>query len=159
MTRFPETTSFVRPRYPFRPRLKFTAHIETVRKKAWAAYHGLRGLPSRLWGVSTKVMVRLKRAFVTPVLEYACQVWVTARKSTLKRLESVQTAALRSATGVRWSTSQEPLEIYSGVWPLEVRREFLSGSLFYRIRSICPEEHRWRLCITSLSVHRFLWAS
>ena len=125
----------------FDPRLKFTAHIETVRKKAWAAFHGLRELTSRLWGASTKIMVRLFRAFVTPVLEYACQVWATARKSTLKRLESVQTAALRCATGALWSTSQAAMEVYCGVWPLEVRREFLCVSLFYRIRSLCPEEH------------------
>jgi len=110
----------------FDPCLKFETHVDNVRKKTWAAYHGLRSLTSRFWGISTEIMVRLYQAYVTPCMEYACQVWATANPSVLKRLEPVQSAALRTATGALWSTSQDALEAYCGVWPLKVRREFLS---------------------------------
>jgi len=125
----------------FDPGLTFESHVEKVRTKAWGAYHQLRSLTSRFWGVSTKEMVRLYQAYVTPCLEYACQVWATANQSVLMRLEPIQTAALRTATGALWSTSQESLQAYCGVWPLSVRREFLSASLFCRIRGLPHESH------------------
>ena len=117
----------------FDQRLTFRAHIERVRQKAWAAFHKVRSMTSRYWGASTLLMVRLYRSFVTPCLEYACQVWSAAPMSSLRLLDPVQTAGLRVATGATWSTSQEALEVYCGVWPLQIRREFLclSSYCFY----------------------------
>jgi len=125
----------------FDPNMSFESHVEKVRLRAWGAYHQLRSLTTRFWGVSTKIMVRLYQAYVTPCLEYACQVWATANQSVLKRLEPIQTAALRTATGALWSTSQDALQVYCGVWPLVVRREFLSSSQLCRIRALPRDSH------------------
>ena len=92
-------SSYNGQRRNFDQHLTFRSHIERVRQKAWAAYHQIRNMTSRFWGVSTLVMVRLYRSFVCPILEYACQVWSTAPSRFLRTLEVIQRSCLRTASG------------------------------------------------------------
>ena len=125
----------------FDPRMTFKSHIKRVRQKAWGAFHRIRKYTSRFWGASLKIMILLYRAYVQPVLESACAVWCLASESTLKTLTPIHTAALRAAVGAKSSTSREALNVYCGVWSLEMWREYLCSRAFLRIKRLLVNHH------------------
>jgi len=49
--------------------------------------------------------------------------------------------ALRAATGAKWTTSREALDIYCGLWPLDMRREFLCTVTLLRIMRLDAAKH------------------
>jgi len=81
------------------------------------------------------------KSFVQPVLEYACPVWCSAKDTVLRSLDPVHYAALRAVTGARWTTSREALDVYCGVWPLDMRREFLCTVTMLRIMRLDAAVH------------------
>ena len=100
-------------------KLKFKVHIEQVERKALRSLDLLRRV--RVTEViSTKCMLQLYKALITPQLEYATAVW---QIGDCGGLEKVQRKGLAMCLGV---PGLEALEVEAGVKPLSFRREELA---------------------------------
>ena len=103
-------------------KLKFDVHTEQIERKALRSLDLLRRV-KETESISTKCMLQLYKALITPQLEYAASVWQVGDCSVL---EKVQRKGLAMCLGVPGTASIEALEVEAGVKPLRVRREELA---------------------------------
>ena len=83
-------------------------------------------LSSPEWGGDTDTLLTLYKSLILSKLDYACQVYGSARPSYLKMLNPIQNQGLRLAMGA-YRTSPEPsLHAEAHVLPLEHRRKQLT---------------------------------
>ena len=103
-------------------KLKFDVHTEQVERKALRSIDLLRRV-KETETISTKCMIQLYKALITPQLEYAASVWQIGDCGVL---EKVQRKGLVMCLGVPGTAGIEALEVEAGVKPLSVRREELA---------------------------------
>ena len=99
--------------------LKFSKHISATEQKANRSV-GLLAQLSKVEGFTTKNLLRVYKALVQPILEYASPVWQNA--GDCQKLEEVQRKGLALCLGVPLTSSREALEVELAVKPLEIRR-------------------------------------
>ena len=103
-------------------KLKFDVHTEQIERKALRSLDLLRRV-KETESISTKCMLQLYKALITPQLEYAASVWQVGDCSVL---EKVQRKGLAMCLGVPGTAGIVALEVEAGVKPLRVRREELA---------------------------------
>ena len=123
--------------------LKWDAHIAHINAKASKRLFYIRQL--KYAGLTVKDLVRVYKALVRPVCEYACPVWSTCLPKCLSDiLESIQSRALKIIL------PHEPYEVALDLLNLQTlldRREQMCSSLFneisspsHRLHSLMPEK-------------------
>jgi hypothetical protein len=79
-------------------RLTWSKHIDQVRKKAAQRLGALGPLLNRISGLSIRNGVLLYKQLIRPMMDYTCQVWISAARSHIKRVRVLQSKCLRIAT-------------------------------------------------------------
>ena len=100
-------------------------HINYVVERCKTRLNIIRCLVGTHWGADTKTLLILYRAIIRPILDYACQIFISALPTIINKLNAIQYISLRIITGALPFTSLESLLIECGEMPLDIRRKYL----------------------------------
>ncbi|XP_008483690.1 uncharacterized protein LOC103520381 [Diaphorina citri] len=114
-------------------RLTWKDHIIYTKAKAMKAMNILKILNNRNNGVNRKVLLRLYKTYVRPIIEYGAPIYNSAPKAILNKLDPIQNTAIRIATGAFKSSRIENLLVDAGEPPLHIRREYLSNNYMSKV--------------------------
>ena len=104
----------------FDPKLTFNQHIDNTKEKATKTVKLLKALTSTTWGKQKETIVTTYKTITRPVIEHASTIWSsTASKTNIKKLQTVQNIALRTATGCTADTNTQHLHNETLVLPLQ----------------------------------------
>ena len=87
------------------------------------------------WGADRKVLLRLYRTLVRSKLDYGCIVYVSARQSYLRKLNSIHDQGLRLALGAFRTFPVNSLYAEANEPSLNLRRKKLSLQYYLRLKS------------------------
>ena len=113
-------------------RLNWKKHIEQLKTKCLKSLTLLKCLSKQSWGADRKSMLKIYRATTRAQLDYGCEVYASAPRSYLKKLNAIHHQAIRLCTGAFRSSPTPSLLTEAGEPPLENRREELIIKLFIR---------------------------
>ena len=87
----------------------------------------IKALAGSTWGFTTETLVATYKAFVSPILNYAANIWFTQLFSShLDKLEMIQNKAQRITTGCPLKAAVSPFRAETGVIPLRAHLEHCS---------------------------------
>ena len=129
----------------FDKKLTFIAHLKDLRLRCQKALNALKIFCSPEWGGDTEILLQLYRSLIRSKLDYACQVYGSARKSYIEMLDPIQNQGLRLALGAYRTSPVKSLEAEAHELPLYLRRKKLS--LQYAIKISSTPENPAHNCI------------
>jgi ribonuclease HI len=107
----------------FDQRLNWTEHINKVTDNCKNKINLLRSLTGHQWGASKTALLKIYRTLIRPRLEYGSELFFTATKKSLQKIETIQNTCLRIATGAMKGTSTDALLQECGELPIALRRK------------------------------------
>lgn len=110
----------------FDEKLKWEAHIRQLKQHCQNGLNLLKTLSSQTWGADSTTLLRIYRALIRSKIDYGSISYSTAKKSVLKKLDTIHNTALRLAMGAYRTSPVESLYTEANEPPLEIRRHFLS---------------------------------
>lgn len=116
----------------FDQRLRWRQHIENLKIKCIKSLDILKCLSNTKWGSDRTLLLRLYRSLVRSKLDYASFIYWTASEHTLKKLDPVHNAAIRTCLGAFRSSPVVSLYAESGEPSLHYRREQLALQFYAR---------------------------
>ena len=124
--------------------LTWGPHCSLSCQKAAKKVNTLKALSGPTWGQQKETLLNSYKALVQPVPEYACPVWTpAAAPSTIEKLQKVQNAALRVATGCTTMSSKQHLHDESKILP--IRRHIRMKSVQQQLTHHIPNHPGSRL--------------
>ena len=117
-------------------RLSWIPRLKDLRVRCQRAMSILKCLSWTAWCADRLSLLRIYKALIQSKLDYGCQVYSSATKTTLRMLDSVHHQALRLCTGAFRSYPVESLYVDSGGPFLYVRRKKLSLQFYARLKSM-----------------------
>lgn len=103
-------------------RLTFASHIKKVVEKCKKGVNVLRCLAGVDWGATRYSLKRIYCAMIRPIIDYGGIVYSSAAPSILKKVNGVQSQALRIACGAFRTSPISALQVEMAEMPLEIRR-------------------------------------
>ena len=113
--------------------LRFNKHIDYIRTDCLRRLNLLKLVSHNSWGADMKTLLRLYTAIIKPKLEYGQEAYGSTCVSNLKKLDPIQNAAMRIATGAFRSSPAMSLEILTGTKPLAASRRERLASYIIRV--------------------------
>ena len=102
--------------------LRFNSHVSNIVAKTRKRVNIIRCLSSKDWGCSLEQQRSLYITYIRMVLEYASPGWSSwISESSLRTLQTVQNAALRSIASLYKSCPEDFLHLETGIEPLRYR--------------------------------------
>ena len=117
-------------------KLSYIPHIKTLKGKCIKRMDLLKCLSRLSWGADGTCLLRLYRSLIRSKLDYACQIYSSATKTSLKMLDSVHHQAIRLCTGAFRTSPIHSLYAESGEPSLFYRRDELILRLYVRLLSM-----------------------
>ena len=88
------------------PKLTFSTHIHNILVQAHKLLQMIKALTATGWGKHKETLLATYKAVMRPALVYACSIWSPLASSTsINKLQVMQNAALRTATGCTQDTN------------------------------------------------------
>lgn len=116
-------------------KLYWKEHIQNTTKKCKKYLNILKSISSINWGCDYKSLLMFYKSFILARIDYGSIVYSSARKSTLKPLDSIQREALSIALGAYRTSPYLSLCSETSVPPLNYRRDYLLTSYYSKILS------------------------
>ena len=92
------------------PKLTYSTHIHNISVQAHKPLQIIKALTATGWGKQKETLMATYKAVMRPALEYASSVWSPIASSTsINKLQVMQNAALRTATGCSQDTNIQHL--------------------------------------------------
>ena len=92
------------------PKLTYSTHIHNISVQAHKPLQIIKALTATGWGKQKETLMATYKAVMRPALEYASSVWSPIASSTsINKLQVMQNAALRTATGCTQDTNIQKL--------------------------------------------------
>ena len=92
------------------PKLTYSTHIHNISVQAHKPLQIINALTATGWGKQKETLMATYKAVMRPALEYVSSVWSPIASSTsIKKLQVMQNAALRTATGCTQDTNIQHL--------------------------------------------------
>ena len=104
-------------------RLTFSAHIDHIKQKCSRRLNLLRSISGTTWGADRKTLLYLYTSLIRPVIEYNAFLFDNISTTQSNRLEVIQNAALRVATGALKTTNTYTMNIETNIPQLASRRK------------------------------------
>ena len=77
--------------------LSFKDHIEIITKKCQKRLNLLKAIRGRNWGASPETIMYTYKAYIRPILEYGCTLFAFEDQSLLKKIQNIETSAIKIA--------------------------------------------------------------
>ena len=116
------------------PKLNFKTHIETLVTKARKRLNLLKIVSHLPWGKDTKTLLHLATSLIRSKLIYGQEVYYTASKSYLQRVQSIDSKAIKIALGVPIHTNTIKCYHAANILPIHDQRKLAASK--YVIRSL-----------------------
>lgn len=107
----------------FDARLTWNVHIDNIVTKCKKVLNVMRCLVGTEWGADRSALKTIYIGLIRSVMDYGCVVYGLASKTLLKKLDVIQTQALRIFSGAFKTTSVPVLQVEMRVMPLALRRQ------------------------------------
>ena len=120
-------------------RLSMTKHVQHIKSKCARRMNLFRCIAGTDFGADRQTLLQLYKTLVLPVIEYGSVVYAGGSESTLKKLDTIQNAFLRIATGAMKTTPIPSLLVEAVVTPLSLRR--MEQSLRYANKIMYHPDH------------------
>ncbi|GBN43431.1 hypothetical protein AVEN_119220-1 [Araneus ventricosus] len=130
----------------FDRKLTFLLHIKLLRKKCEKSLNILKVLSTTTWGADRNSMIKIYKATVLSKIDYGCEIYGSARKSVLQKLDPVHHTDLRLCSGAFRTSPVQSLYVDCSKPSLTFRRNILSLKYYFRIESnTCHPFHNFKL--------------
>ena len=109
----------------FDHQLTWSKHIKTLTQKCQKDLNLMKMVSGTSYGADKKTLIRLYTTLIRSKIDYGCQTYNCASATQLKKLNVIQAAALRTATGAYKGTQNFSLEVECDIMPLQKCRDEL----------------------------------
>ena len=130
----------------FDRRLTWKEHLDHIISKCSTRINMLRAISGSSWGANQGTLHLFYKQYIRPVLEFGAEVYISACKTQLKRLDSIQYQSLKIATGAYKTTSLAALQVLCNEFPLEITRKLISDKYKFRLNAYYGT-HPTKTCI------------
>ena len=113
--------------------LSFKYHIQEKAKAGFKALRGLQVFTKDFKGCCQSVFMRLYRALVVPLFDYAAAVLVFAQDECVREFGKVQRTAMLKASSCLSSTSTEALQVVTNCLPIDLHLRLRQAQELVRI--------------------------
>ena len=120
----------------FDRRLSWKHHIDYILERCLKRINILKCLAGTKWGTDKETMLIVYKAIIRSVIDYGSEVYDSAAKTNLEKLDRIQSKCLRLCSGALRCTSIAALEVDCGTPPLKLRRFGLQLRLGIRYTSL-----------------------
>ncbi|HBK81992.1 MAG TPA: hypothetical protein DDZ41_00075, partial [Flavobacterium sp.] len=110
----------------FQNNLSFNNHITKTIIRAKKLNNILKCIAGVWWGSDPRTITLIYKGMIRPVLDYLSFLYHNSSDHNILKINRIQWAAIRTATGAMISTHTRSLEVESNVMPLEYRRVVLA---------------------------------
>ena len=117
-------------------KLTWVPHIKHLKILCLKSLAILKHLSRISWGADKQALLYLYRTLIRSRLDYACQIYSSAIKSSLKMLDTVHHQGLRLATLAFRTSPIQSLYAETGEHPLSIRRQVLCLQFYCRLQSM-----------------------
>ena len=123
-------------------KLSWNEHIQYVVDRCKSRINLLRALTGTDWGANKKTLLTLYRVLVRSVIDYGSIAYDSASEATKKKLDQIQSKALRICCGAICTTPVIALQVECGEIALSLRRKEMQ--LQYAAKLLSNEENPTR---------------
>ncbi|XP_052446090.1 uncharacterized protein LOC127987735 [Carassius gibelio] len=110
----------------FDGKLTWKCHISKIESKCKKILNCMPTDASHNWGASRSALLCMYQALIRSCFDYGCIVYGSASKSLLKKLDIIQSKALRICCGAVKTSPVDAIGVEMGEMPLDIRREKLA---------------------------------
>jgi len=107
----------------FDRKLSWNEHINYIIDRCNKRINLLRALTGTDWGANKKTLIMLYRSLIRSIIDYGAIAYDSASESSKRRLDQIQSKALRICCGAMIMTPVAALQVECGEMPLELRRK------------------------------------
>ena len=133
--------------------LRFNSHVNNIVIKARKRVNIIRCLSSKEWGSMLETQRSLYITYIRMALEYASAGWTSwISQSSLRSLQTVQNAGLRSVGNLYKTCPQDFLHLETGVEPLKYRYQQNDDITWDRYARLPDEDQRKQLLLKNAPV-------
>ena len=116
-------------------RLTFNVHVADIKQRCSRRLNILKCISGREWGADRRTLLRLYTSLIRPILDYNAFLFGNISSTLVDKIETIQNAALRIATGAFRTTPISNLLVDTNIPPLIRRREYQLLRFFVRASS------------------------
>ena len=100
------------------PKLTYSIHIHNISVQAHKPLQMIKALTATGWGKQGETLMATYKTVMRPALEYASSIWSNLASSTsINKLQVMQNAALRTATGCTQDTNIQHMHYETLILP------------------------------------------
>ncbi|GFW25108.1 putative RNA-directed DNA polymerase from transposon BS [Trichonephila clavipes] len=140
--------------YILDPEILSNKHIDYVVNKGRKRLDLLKYIAGRDWGADAGTLRLTYTSLIRPVLEYGSQIYFSASRTNLAKLDRVQSSAARIITGMRHSCPTGLVLFEADIMPLDLRRKLLISKYFCKLYSYGDYNRTSAYLITWTNRHR-----
>ena len=112
--------------------LSFNKHIDSVQSKSIKRINVLKALACN--GVEPKILIRLYKVYVRPIMEYGSAAFISATTTQFERLHRIQNCAIRASLKLPKYIRSSLLHEYACLEPIKDRLYKLNHTLLPRMQ-------------------------
>ena len=116
-------------------KLNLATHVEYMKGRAEKRISILKCVAGKRYGADRTILLRMYKALVRPILEYASFILDGAGNRRVGSLETIQNTGLRIATGALRTSPVRAMQVETNVPPLYVRRQELLIRYFLKVQN------------------------
>ncbi|NQY31272.1 MAG: RNA-directed DNA polymerase, partial [Flavobacteriaceae bacterium] len=117
----------------FDSRLTWNFHISKIKETVERKLNMLRRIAHPTWGATRSALIILYKSFIRPSIDYGSEIYGSASKSSLKKLDILQNRCLRFITRALPWTNKTILEVETQVESLSDRRDFANFKIMQKL--------------------------
>ncbi|GFX23322.1 RNase H domain-containing protein [Trichonephila clavipes] len=117
------------------PEILSNKHIDYVINKGRKRLDLLKYIAGRDWGADAGTLRLTYTSLIRLVLEYGSQIYFSASRTNLAKLDRVQSSAARIITGMQHSCPTDLVLFEADIMPLDLRRKLLLSKYFCKLNS------------------------
>ncbi|GFU67776.1 probable RNA-directed DNA polymerase from transposon BS [Trichonephila clavipes] len=140
--------------YILDPEILSNKHTDYVINKGRKRLDLLKYIAGRDWGADSGTLRLTYTSLIRPVLEYGSQIYFSASRTNLAKLDRVQSSAARIITGMRHSCPTDLVLFEADIMPLDLRRKLLLSKYFCKLYSYGDYNRTSAYLITWTNRHR-----
>jgi ribonuclease HI len=118
------------------PYLNWKAHIGVLKEASLKRLNILKAIAHKDWGSDRMLLLCVYKALLLSKLNFGAEFYSSASDTSLKVLDTIQSAALRLCLGVRQTSPVCSMEVEAHIPPLALARDKIIMSYFNRFRHL-----------------------